>query len=58
MCGRVWSGFGGVRLCLVWESKWLVPGGVNFFCVWESLWRVLWSEFVLCVVEFGAGLGE
>jgi len=26
--------------------------------VWESLGRVWGSEFVLCVGEFGAGLGE
>jgi len=39
---RVFCGFEGVSLC----------------CVWESLWRVSGSEFVLCVGQFGVGLGE
>jgi len=42
VCGTVWCGFGGVRLC----------------CVWESLGRVWGSEFVLCVREIGVDLGN
>jgi len=42
VCGRVWSGF----------------GGVSFFCVWESLGLVWGSEFVLFLIEFGVGLGN
>jgi len=41
----------------VWDSlerDW----GIDFCCVWESLWRVSRSEFVLCVGQFGVGLGE
>jgi len=40
--GTVWSGFGGVGSCCVWGSL-----------VWD--WG---SECVLCVEQFGAGLGE
>ena len=42
MCGRDWGGFGGVSLC----------------CVWDSVVWVWGSEYVLCVGQFGAGLGE
>ena len=42
VCGRVWGGFGGLSFC----------------CVWESLGRFWGIEFLLCVGEFGAGLGE
>jgi len=42
VCVRVWCGFGGVRLCCVYESLGLV---------WES-------EFLLCVGAFGAVLVE
>ena len=42
MYGTVWSGFGVVSVC----------------CVWDSLERVWGSECVLCVGEFGVGLGE
>jgi len=42
VCGRVWDGYGGVSL--------------KCFC--ESLGLVLGSEFVLCVGQFGVGLGE
>jgi len=42
VCVRVWGGFGGVSLCCVWDST-----------VWD--WG---SEFVQCVGQFGAGLGE
>ena len=42
MCGTVWCGF----------------GGVSIFCVWDRLLRVWGSEFVLCVGQFGVGLGE
>ena len=42
LCGTVWGGSGGLRLC----------------CVWESYLWVWWSVFVLCVGKFGVGLGE
>jgi len=32
--------------------------GSDLRCVWERLGRDCGSEFVLCVGEFGAGLGE
>jgi len=41
VCGTVCSGFGGVSTC----------------CVWDSLVWVWGSESVLCVGQFGAGLG-
>ena len=41
-CGTVWCGFGGVSVC----------------CVWDSLVWVWGSECVLCVGQFGVGLGE
>jgi len=40
--GRYWGGFGGVSLC----------------CVWESMVWVWGSEFLLCVGQYGVGLGE
>ena len=42
VCGTVWGGSGGVRLC----------------CVWENLMCVCGSEFVLCVGQFCVGLWE
>jgi len=42
VCWTVWCGYGGVRLC----------------CVWDSLGWVWGSEFLLCVREFGVGLGN
>ena len=42
MCGRVWSGIGGVSLGCVWDS---------FVVVWGS-------EFVLSVGQFVVGLEE
>ena len=42
MFGRVWGEFGGGSLCCLWES---------FVSVWVS-------NYVLCVGQFGAGLGE
>jgi len=42
VCGRDWGGFGGVTFC----------------CVWDSLVRCCGSKFVLCVGQFGVGLGE
>jgi len=32
--------------------------GVSLCCVWDSLVWVLGNELVLCVEEFGVGLGE
>ena len=40
--GKVWSGFGGVGACCEWDSL-----------VWD--WG---SECVVCVEQFGVGLGE
>ena len=31
---------------------------MNLYCVWESLGWVWGSDFVLCVGQFRAGLGE
>jgi len=42
VCGTVWCGVGGVRVC----------------CVWDSLVWVCGSECVLCVGQIGVGLGE
>jgi len=42
VCGRVSCGFGGVILC----------------CVWDSLVWVWGREVVVCVGEFGVGMGE
>ena len=42
VCGTVCCGFGVVGVCRVWDS---------FVWVWGS-------EFVLCVGEFGLGLGD
>ena len=42
VCGRVWNGFGGVILC----------------CVLDGLVWVWGSEVVLCMGQFGVGLGE
>ena len=42
MCGTVWCGIGGDSLC----------------CVWERLLWICEIEIVLCVGEFGVGLGE
>ena len=58
VCGRVWCGFGEVSLCFVWENLVWVPGAVKLCCLWECLGRVLVSEFVLCVGQFGVGLGD
>ena len=41
-CGRVWCGYRGVSVC----------------CIWDSLVWVWWSEFVLCVGQFGLGMRE
>ena len=57
MCGTVWCGFEGVSECCVWHSLvWFL--GVSVCRVWDSLVWVWGSEFVLCVVQFGVGLGE
>ena len=40
VCGTVWCGFGGGRVC----------------CVWESLVWVWGSECLLCAGQFGVGL--
>jgi len=42
VCWRVWCGYGGVRLC----------------CVWDSLGWVWGSEFLLCVGQIVLGLWE
>jgi len=42
VCGRAWCGIEGVSMCCVWDSLELVSG----------------SGCVLCVGEFGVGLGE
>jgi hypothetical protein len=72
VCGTVWIGFGGVSVCCVWDSlDWV--WGVSVCCVWYSLewvWEVsvccvwdsldwVWgSKCVLCVGQFGLGLGS
>ena len=33
-------------------------GGVSIYCVWDSLVWVCGSDYVLCVRQFGEGLGE
>jgi len=35
-----------------------VFGGVSLCCVWDSLGWVWGSEFLLCVGQYGVGLGE
>ena len=42
VCGTVWCGIGGVRIC----------------CVWDSLVPVWGREYVPYVGQIGAGLGE
>jgi len=42
VCWTLWSGFGGVSEC----------------CVWDCLEWVWGSECVLCVGQFCVGLGE
>ena len=49
MCGTVSCWFVG---------EWCGFGLVSLRCVWERLGRDCGSEFVLCVGEIGAGLGE
>ena len=48
----------GECVCAVCVTVWCVYGGVGVCFVWESLVCVWGSECVLCVVQFGAGLGE
>jgi len=57
VCGTVCSGFGGVSVCCVWDSV-SGFGGVSVCCVWDSMVWVWCSEFVSCVGQFVAGLGE
>ena len=57
VCGKVWivSGKREYAVCgIVWNGF----GGLILSCVWESLGRVWGSEFVLCVRDFGVGLGN
>jgi len=58
MCGIVWGGFRGVRLCCVWKTLLWVWGSEFVPCVGEFVVGCGGSEFVLCVGEFGAGFGE
>ena len=73
VCRKVWCEFVGVRVCCVWDSLvwvwrsecftvfrrvWYEFVGVSVCCVWNSLVWVCGSECVLCVGQFGVGLGE
>ena len=51
MCRRDLCGFGGVKLCCVWE-RFLGLWGVSLCFLWDSLVWVCASVFVLCVLMF------
>jgi hypothetical protein len=56
VCGSVWSWFGRVNVCVVWDTlEWV--GGVNVCCVWDTLEWVGGIECVLCVGQVSVGLG-
>ena len=57
MCGEIWSGFGELILCCVWEGLRRVWGSEFVLCVRE-FGVSLGKDYVLCVGEIGAGLGE
>jgi len=58
VCGRVWCGFVGVSVCAVCGIICCGFVGLSVCFVWEYFFRVWESECLLCVGQFGYGLGE
>ena len=56
VCGTVWCGFVGVRVCLVWDSLVWFWGSECVLC--GRVWCGFGGVSVLCVGQFGAGLWE
>jgi len=59
MCmGQFCVGWGSVCVCAVCGTDWSGFGVVRVCCMWERLVWVWGSESVLCVGQFGVGLGK